>query len=261
MKHHWKILSLILLLFVVLSVGCLDSSQSDTLPEEEERTPLPSITTLSSVPTGSSPIHSSIPREKLENVSTYSNSYLPYTDSDLQKLKKFDIVMVEPYEMPASYVAELKKAGTVVIAYISIGEADESRRYWRSWTPTERATEIPLIPRTTVSEQDSLFIGPDPEWPGSFFVDARNETWQNIILNEEIPYILALGGDQYDGIVMDVIDVVDEYEGLPEEEKMRGGHDLSYPEDPREIPAPHRDSQPWIQHRGRDGALHRWVQV
>jgi len=43
------------------------------------------------------------------------------------------------------------------------------------------------------------------------------------VLNEEIPYILWLGDGQYDGFMMDLVDVVDEYKGYPNEDGMRQG--------------------------------------
>ena len=166
---------------------------------------------------------SSVPSEKLKNVKTYANSYIDYTPEDMEKLKKFDIIMIEPYNMKKEWLKELKTAGVVIIAYISVGEADNERRYWKNWQPTEKAYNIDSIPRTKIDQKDSIFIGPDPGWPGSYFVDATNEQWQKIILEQEIPYILALGDGLYDGLVMDLIDVVDEYEGLPREQEMRAG--------------------------------------
>lgn len=167
--------------------------------------------------------YSTVPEEKLKDVKTYANTYIEYTEEDIEKLKKFDIVMVEPYNMKKGWVTELKKAGTIVIAYVSVGEADDERRYWKNWQPTERAYEINTVRRTVVDENNSMFIGSDPGWPGSYFVDASNKEWQKILLEEEIPYILTLGDGLYDGLVMDLIDVVDEYEGLPREEEMRQG--------------------------------------
>jgi Predicted extracellular endo alpha-1,4 polygalactosaminidase or related polysaccharide hydrolase len=218
MGIFWKAFPLILVVLILLSSGCTDSSYDTWKPD----TPLPTGAGSyeTTVPSAG---HGTLSKGKLSSIQTYANSYTSYTEEDLATLKRFDAVMVEPYEMPASYVAELKGAGTAVIAYISIGEADEGRRYWNTWEPTERAPDLPTIPRTLLDARNPLFLGPDPEWPGSYFVDASDETWQTILVEEEIPYVLALGGDRYDGLVMDVIDVVDEYDGWPREEEMREG--------------------------------------
>jgi TolB protein len=155
---------------------------------------------------------------------TYANTYRDYTKRDLENLERFDVTAIEPYSLPnRDFVGELKKAGAQVLAYVSIGEADNERRYWTDWKPGERTPDNPSIPRTTVTAKDPMFIGPDPGWEGSYFVDASNRTWQDIILNQEIPYILWLGGGSFDGLMLDLVDVVDEYEGKPGEDRMRKG--------------------------------------
>ncbi len=218
MRICWTGILLFILVLGLLALGCVESSSTGQNGGKFTLTiPAPVVTGL--------PLAGDISsvKETLKQAKTYANSYRTYTAADLERLKKFDVVMVEPYEMPASYVKDLKEAGTVVIAYISIGEADEGRRYWRSWEPSEQAPDLPNIPRTLLDAGDPMFLGPDPEWPGSYFVDASDETWQSVLVNEEIPYILALGEGRYDGIVMDVIDVVDEYDGQPRETEMREG--------------------------------------
>lgn len=163
-------------------------------------------------------------RTKIENVHTYANTYQDYTPEDLEKLKRFDIVAIEPYFVPdREFLKELKAAGTRVIAYVSVGEADEERRYWKGWEPGERTPDNHEIPRTEVTKHDPMFIGEDPGWLGSYYVDASNPGWRNVMLNEEIPYILWLAGGQYDGLVMDLVDVVDKYEGRTNERRMRQG--------------------------------------
>ncbi|MBI5332588.1 MAG: endo alpha-1,4 polygalactosaminidase [Candidatus Aenigmarchaeota archaeon] len=162
-------------------------------------------------------------QDRLSGVKTYANTYITYTDEDIEKLKNFDIIMIESYNMKKKWVDELKKSGVMIIAYISVGEADDERRYWKNWAPTERAYDISIIPRTVVDQDNTMFIGNDPGWPGSYFADASDERWQNIILNEELPYIFALGNNQYDGIMMDLIDVVDEYDRLYEEGRISDG--------------------------------------
>ena len=163
-------------------------------------------------------------KPSLKNIISYANAYLEYTTEDLEKLKRFDIVVIEPYYVPnKQFLYELKSAGTIILAYVSVGEADNERRYWVDWEPTNKTPDNPTIPRTIVTKDDPMFIGEDPGWEGSYFVDASNPKWHNIMLNEEIPYILWLGGGLYDGLMMDLVDVVDEYEEYPNENEMRQG--------------------------------------
>ena len=175
-------------------------------------------------------------KPSLENITSYANTYQDYTNEDLEKLKRFDIVVIEPYYVPdKQFLSELKSSHTIILAYVSIGEADNERRYWVDWEPADNTPDNLDIPRTTVTEDDPMFIGEDPGWEGSYFIDASNQKWHNIMLNEEIPYILWLGGGQYDGLMMDVVDVVDEYEGYPNENEMWQGM-IDYKGNKREIP-------------------------
>jgi len=163
-------------------------------------------------------------KPSLENIVSYANVYQNYTNEHLEKLKRFDIVVIEPYYVPnKQFLSELKSSGTIILGYVSIGEADNERRYWAGWKPADNTPDNPAIPRTIVTKNDPMFIGEDPGWEGSYFVDASNPKWHNIMLNEEIPYILWLGGGQYDGLMMDLVDVVDQYEGYPNENEMRQG--------------------------------------
>ena len=162
--------------------------------------------------------------QKSVRVRTYANTYQDYTKEDLERLKKFDVAAIEPYSLPDSeFVGELAGSGTQALAYVSIGEADNGRRYWSDWEPGDRTPDNPGIPRAAVTATDPMFIGPDPGWEGSYFVDASNHRWRDIIINQEIPYVLWLGRGRFTGLMLDVVDVVDEYEGRPGGERMRTG--------------------------------------
>jgi uncharacterized protein (TIGR01370 family) len=155
---------------------------------------------------------------------TYANTYRDYTGRDLEALKRFDVAVVEPYSLPdRRFVRELGDSGTEVLAYLSIGEADSGRRYRREWEPIGRTPDNPGIPRTVLAGDDTAFIGPDPGWKDSYLVDASNPTWREVVLDQEIPYILWLGGGRFDGLMLDMVDVVDEYEGMPGGDRMRDG--------------------------------------
>jgi uncharacterized protein (TIGR01370 family) len=160
----------------------------------------------------------------LQNANTFANYYQIYTDQDLERLRKFDIVIIEPYSVPnKEFISNLKSSGTLVFAYISIGEASNTRRYWYDWQPTELTPDSQDINRTIINAKDSVILKRDEAWPGSYFVNASNQKWHDIILNQEIPYILWLGGNHYDGLFLDVIDVVDVYDNYKNGDKMKKG--------------------------------------
>jgi len=129
------------------------------------------------------------PKPSLANLSTYANAYKEYTDEDLAKLKRFDIVAIDPYDVPdRNFVAELKAAGVIVLAYIDIGEAEEPRVYWDNL-------------------DQSLILQENPDWEGCYYADVNNPAWHDVILDEAIPYLFEWG--DYDGLKMDMLDTVD----------------------------------------------------
>jgi polysaccharide biosynthesis protein PelA len=81
---------------------------------------------------------------------------------------------------------ELPAGPTIPIAYLSIGEAEASRPYWSR-----------VNGKTFVVE-------PNPDWPDNVRVDIRDRRWQSILLDEEVPRLLAGG---YRGIMLDTLDI------------------------------------------------------
>ena len=74
---------------------------------------------------------------------------------------------------------------TIRLGYLSIGEADPRRDYWNEVRGA------------------SFLVEPDPSWPENVRVDLRDPRWQAVLLNQEIPRLLALG---FDGLMLDTID-------------------------------------------------------
>jgi endo-alpha-1,4-polygalactosaminidase (GH114 family) len=81
---------------------------------------------------------------------------------------------------------------TVRLGYLSVGEADPRRPY---------GNEVRAAP---------FLVEPDPAWPDNFRVDVRDRRWQQILLGEEIPRLLAQG---FDGLMLDTIDTAPYLEG------------------------------------------------
>ncbi|MEW6407921.1 MAG: endo alpha-1,4 polygalactosaminidase [Patescibacteria group bacterium] len=133
-------------------------------------------------------------KPSLDSIKTYANAYFEYKAHDLKKLKKFDIVVIDPYDVPnKKFVTNLKKSGTIVLAYIDIGEAEVWRVYFKN------------MPK-------DLIIKENPDWPGNFFANVNDLRWHKIILNEAISYLFQWGN--YDGLMLDMLDTVDEYPEL-----------------------------------------------
>ena len=80
----------------------------------------------------------------------------------------------------------------VVLAYISVGEAEDYRWYWRaSWEPG-----------------DPPWLGREnPEWPGNYPVRFWNPEWQTIVFR----YLDRLLEAGFDGAYLDKVDVYEEW--------------------------------------------------
>lgn len=85
------------------------------------------------------------------------------------------------------------KSGRKVIAYLSVGEAEDYRSYWQpQWVRKNKPTS--LAPS---------WLGPvNPDWPGNYRVKYWQAAWQTIILNDADD-IMAQG---FDGLYLDIVD-------------------------------------------------------
>ncbi len=158
------------------------------------------------------------------DVNSYANAYGNYNTKALNKFLKFDLIIIEPYNVPdIDFLKKLKKKGIKIIAYISVGEADYNRRYLKNWRSYHNTPDNPNIPRSKISPGNAVFLGENPGWPGSYYADTSNEKWHNIILREELPYILWLGGGIYDGFFLDVLDAAEVYKTKNNGHEMTNG--------------------------------------
>ncbi len=84
-------------------------------------------------------------------------------------------------------ISQIKNSGKKAIAYISIGEAEDYRFYWKSsW-----GTNPPA------------FLGPEnPDWAGNYKVKFWDAQWQNIVFS----YIDTIIQQGFDGIYLDIVD-------------------------------------------------------
>lgn len=92
-----------------------------------------------------------------------------------------------------------------VVAYISIGEAEDYRQYWReAWDKNKDGKpDIDAAPfLNTVN----------PEWEGNYKVRYWHRPWQRIILK----YVDEIIARQFDGIYLDIIDAFEFYEYDPQ---------------------------------------------
>ncbi|MBN2414696.1 endo alpha-1,4 polygalactosaminidase [bacterium] len=92
-------------------------------------------------------------------------------------------------------IARLKSSGKTVLAYMSIGEAETYRFYWRdSWDANGDGKPDTGAPSWLGRE--------NPEWEGNYKVRFWDPGWQEIIFT----YLDTVISRGYDGIYMDIVD-------------------------------------------------------
>ncbi|MFD2433635.1 endo alpha-1,4 polygalactosaminidase [Mesonia maritima] len=85
----------------------------------------------------------------------------------------------------------------MVIAYLSIGEAEDYRYYWKeSWN-----RDFP-----------DFIEAENPEWEGNFKVKYWEEEWQEIIYGNEEAYLSKIMNAGFQGVYLDIIDAYEYFE-------------------------------------------------
>lgn len=114
----------------------------------------------------------------------------------------YDLIIMDLYlddkEFTADEIEQLRNKANggrrMVIAYMSIGEAEDYRYYWdKSWK------------RGNPSWLDKE----NPNWKGNYKVKYWNTEWQTIIFD----YLSLIINAGFDGVYLDIIDAFEYYEG------------------------------------------------
>ncbi len=123
-----------------------------------------------------------------------------YGQDSIADMSEFDIAIVESRNLSKEEIELLKKSGTWVVGYVTIGE-DDTLNKGDGKGPGGYASYY------LDADQDGK---PDmnPNWK-SYYVNAGNPLWQDIIINKRVKEILDKGCD---GIFMDTVDTVEIYQ-------------------------------------------------
>ncbi len=85
----------------------------------------------------------------------------------------------------------------LVIAYMSIGEAEDYRYYWNSsWE----------------SDSPSWLEDENPNWNGNYKVKYWDEKWQHLIWGNNDSYLKLILNAGFDGVYLDIIDAFEYFE-------------------------------------------------
>ena len=90
-------------------------------------------------------------------------------------------------------------ARRLVIAYMSIGEAESYRPYWQSgWQ---------------VGNPAWLF-DENPDWPGNYKVAYWDPEWQTVLFGGSTAYLDRITAAGFDGVYLDILDAYEYFENL-----------------------------------------------
>jgi len=93
------------------------------------------------------------------------------------------------------------KVGRRVVAYVSIGEAEDYRPYWqKSWDADKDGKPDVAAPKFLDTE--------NPDWKGNYRVRYWQPEWQQIML----PVVDKVVAQGFDGIYLDIVDAFEFYE-------------------------------------------------
>ena len=87
------------------------------------------------------------------------------------------------------------KTGRKVLAYLSIGEAEDYRHYWKTeWDADRDGKPDAMAPSWLCAE--------NPDWKGNYKVRYWDAAWQHLLLME----VDALAQAGFDGVYLDIVD-------------------------------------------------------
>lgn len=154
-----------------------------TVPTKQDKTTTAQAATLRRTTTREV---SSAPCKPLEDITNYACYYGSFHPD----LRRFDFVIVESAALTAGQIAQLKRAGTLVVAYLSIGEQIE---------PADlKASYLFLDTKGNPVKNKA--------W-GSYYVNAADENWRKLIFNQA-EKLYQMG---FDGLFLDTLDTAELY--------------------------------------------------
>lgn len=130
-------------------------------------------------------------------------------DAFLGAIKKtnYDVIIIDLFyddvALVASEIASLRNKANggsrLIMAYMSIGEAEDYRYYWR----TEWETNPP-----------SWLATENTEWSGNYKVRYWDAAWQDIIYGNDNSYLKKILDAGFDGVYLDIVDAFEYFENL-----------------------------------------------
>jgi len=139
--------------------------------------------------------------------SAHGTSFFPAKDAFLTALSNtnYDIIIMDAFFGDEEYTKieiknlKVKKSGgrRLVLAYLSIGEAEDYRYYWK--TAWEK-------------NPPGWLENENPEWKGNYKVRYWKKEWQDIIVSRKNSYIQKIMDAGFDGVYLDLVDAFEYFE-------------------------------------------------
>jgi cysteinyl-tRNA synthetase, unknown class len=110
-----------------------------------------------------------------------------------------------PYAASQITSLKTKAAGgnRLIIAYMSIGEAEDYRWYWNSsWVQGNKLTDY----------APSWLNAVNPDWKGNYKVKYWNKGWKALIYGNDSSYVKKILDAGFDGVYLDIVDAYEYYE-------------------------------------------------
>lgn len=163
------------------------------------------------------PIAAAPARTNLNDVASWGYQ-LQYVDRDLVASSDYDLMVIDfshdgsaatAFTWAEVQAMRRKPDGSsrIVLAYLSIGEAEDYRSYWQSsWAAS---------PPGWLGQEN-------PDWPGNYAVRFWDPRWQDVILGSPEAYLDRIIAAGFDGVYLDRIDTFDvEVPGIARETRMQ----------------------------------------
>ncbi len=128
----------------------------------------------------------------------------------------FDLVIMDMTydgidEFTSEQILQIKNGlndgnGGFVVAYMSIGEAEDYRYYWKDEWVKNNGKPSSKAPDWLYEE--------NPDWEGNYKVYYWKQEWKNMIFGTSNAYLDKIIAKGFDGIYLDIIDAFEYYEDI-----------------------------------------------
>lgn len=117
----------------------------------------------------------------------------------------YDVIVMDLFfndtALTSSDLATLKHKANggrrLVVAYMSIGQAEDYRYYWQSSWKTNPPSWLGRV---------------DPDWPRNYWVQYWDPNWQQIIYGNDQSYTKKIIDAGFDGVYLDIVDGFEHFE-------------------------------------------------